>query len=29
MSPAGWFVLVPLAHASLFSGIALGCANFD
>src|SRR5688572_12229990 len=23
MAPAAWFVLVPLAHASLFSGIAL------
>lgn len=23
MAPAGWFVLVPLAHASLLSGIAL------
>jgi hypothetical protein len=23
MAPAGWFVLVPLAHASLVSGIAL------
>jgi hypothetical protein len=23
MAPAGWFVLVPLAHATLFSGLAL------
>jgi hypothetical protein len=27
MAPAAWFVLVPLAHASLFSGIVLSLAT--